>query len=189
MTAIEIVAVVFGLLCVWLTVRQNIWCWPTGLVMVLLYIFIFYQARLYSDMGLQVVYIVLQIYGWYSWLHGGRDRGKLSVSRITRTGVIVWMTVAITGTTGLGYIMSTYTEASLPYWDAATTVLSLFAQYLMAKKILESWLIWITVDVLCRGIYPAKQLYLTTGLYAVFLVLATLGLLAWRKSLSEPAPA
>lgn len=189
MDPLELTAVAFGLACVWLTVRQHIACWPTGLVMVILYIYIFFQARLYSDAGLQVVYVVLQIYGWYNWLHGGEDRGVLAVARIRPAESAVWVGVAFAGTTALGYFMSTHTDAALPFADATVTVLSLIAQYLMARKILESWLIWITVDVVAIYVFLTKGLHLTAGLYAVFLVLATMGYFEWRRTLLSPAPA
>ncbi|BAY21644.1 nicotinamide mononucleotide transporter PnuC [Calothrix sp. NIES-2100] len=185
MSQIEILAAIFGLISVWLTVTENIWCWPTGLVMVFLYIFIFYEARLYSDAILQVIYVFLQIYGWYAWLHGGKDRGELHVTRITRLGAIVWGGVAIAASFTLGFVMHRYTDAALPYWDAAITVISLVAQWLMAKKVLECWLLWITVDVLAVGVYAVKKLYPTTGLYVVFLVLAVLGYLTWNKALKK----
>lgn len=185
MTAIEIIATVSGLVCVWLTVRQNIWCWPIGLVMVTLYIYIFQQARLYSDMGLQAIYVVLQIYGWYQWLHGGKDHQTLNVRRLRTVAGIKWVLLAGIGTVSLGYTMDRYTGADLPYWDAATTVLSLIAQYLMAKKFLESWLFWIVVDVLAVGIYAVKSLHLTAGLYAVFLGMATAGFFTWRASIKQ----
>ena len=94
MTTIEAIASLFGLLCVWLTVRQNIWCWPVGLVMVSLYIWIFYQAKLYSDMGLQVVYVALQIYGWMHWLRGGPRDSTLPITRLDRGRVVLWIVVA-----------------------------------------------------------------------------------------------
>ncbi|MGA1133103.1 MAG: nicotinamide riboside transporter PnuC [Prochlorotrichaceae cyanobacterium] len=90
MTGIEVIAVVFGLLCVWLTVRQNIWCWPTGLVQVTLYIVIFYQVKLYSDLILHILYVFLQIYGWYHWLHGGKTRSALRVSSATSIAFAPW---------------------------------------------------------------------------------------------------
>ena len=183
MDPIEITATLFGLACVWLTVRQNIWCWPTGLVMVTLYIFIFHEARLYSDMGLQVVYIFMQIYGWWNWLHGGKDHGVLKVTRLAAAEILLWAAVAVMGVSALGYYMDTYTDADFAYPDAVTTVLSLVAQWLMAKKILESWLIWITVDILSVSIYYLKGLYPTAGLYLVFLGLASIGFLTWRKAL------
>ena len=183
MTIIESAAVVFGLICVWLTVRQNIWCWPTGLVQVALYIFIFYQVKLYSDLILHFVYVGLQIYGWYHWLHGGKNRALLPVSTLGARSRIIWPLLVIAGAGGWGYLMANFTDAAVPYGDAFTTVASLIAQWLMARKRLESWLFWIAVDVVAIGIYWHKSLYLTSGLYAIFLVLATIGLFEWRKTL------
>ena len=185
MNPVEIAATIFGLLCVWLTVKQNIWCWPTGLVMVVLYIFIFYEAKLYSDVILQVFYIFVQFYGWYYWLHGGKNRSEVPVTKMTKTALTVWTLIGIVGTLGWGYFMNRFTDASIPYGDAFTTVISIVAQWLMAKKVLESWWYWIAVDVVAVGVYFVKGLYLTTGLYAVFLGLAIAGYIAWRKSRIE----
>lgn len=185
MSIIEIVAVVFGVICVVLTVRRNIWCWPTGLVQVVLFIVIFYQAKLYSDLILHVVYVVMQFYGWHQWLHGSETRGALPVSVLNKPSRIAWPLVVVGGTAGWGFVMARYTDASVPYGDAFTTVASLVAQWLLAKKKLESWLFWIAVDVIAIGIYVYKELYLTSGLYAVFLVLATIGFFAWRQTLND----
>lgn len=183
MTLIEAVAVLFGLVCVWLTIRQNIWCWPTGLVQVALYIFIFYQVKLYSDLILHIVYVGMQLYGWHHWLHGGKNRGELSVSRLSWRGKTVWLSVVISGTLIWGYLMANFTDAAVPCGDAFTTVASLVAQWLMTRKRLESWFFWISVDVVAIGIYWYKGLLLTSGLYAIFLILATAGLIEWKKSL------
>lgn len=185
MTWVETTAVVFGLICVWLTIRQNIWCWPTGLIQVVLYIFIFYRVKLYSDMILHMIYVIMQIYGWHHWLHGGKDKGVLVVSILPFRAKLGWPFVTIVGTLVWGCLMATFTDASVPYGDAFTTVASLIAQWLMARKWLESWFFWISVDVVAIGIYWYKGLMLTSGLYAVFLVLATIGLFAWRKSMRE----
>lgn len=185
MSWIELVATIFGVVNVWLTVRQNIWCWPTGLVMVALYIHIFYQARLYSDMGLQVVYIFMQLYGWYYWLRGPGAKGEtqeLPVSRLGPKNLAIAAAIALGCTGALGFIMDTYTDADLAYWDGATTILSLIAQWFLARKILESWAFWITVDVMAIGIYAAKGLYLTSGLYVIFLGLAISGFIQWLKT-------
>jgi nicotinamide mononucleotide transporter len=188
MSPLEIVATVFGLLCVALTVRQNIWCWPTGLVQVVLYIFIFYQAKLYSDSFLQVVYVFFQFYGWWHWLHGGREHTSAPVTRLSPRALIGYLVAGILGSLLWGYGMARFTDAALPYPDAFVVVLSLIAQWLLARKVLESWHFWIAVDVLAIGVYFLKKLYLTSGLYAVFLVLAVLGLLAWKKELGHPCP-
>ena len=129
MTAIEVVATLFGLACVWLTIRRSIWCWPTGLVQVVLYVWIFYRAKLYSDVGLQVVYTFLQLYGWHHWLRGGARNGgadgQLPVTRLTPAGLASWAVAGLAGTAALGAVMRRYTDAALPYWDAAITALSL----------------------------------------------------------------
>jgi nicotinamide mononucleotide transporter len=183
MTLIEAVAVIFGLTCVWLTIKQNIWCWPTGLVQVSLYIAIFYDAKLYSDLILHVIYVVLQLYGWYHWLYGGKNHSTLKVTRLQPMIFGVWGVICIGGTLILGGFMHHYTDAAVPYPDAFTTITSLIAQWLMARKKLESWWFWIAVDVVAINIYLYKHLFLTTGLYSVFLILAITGFFAWRKSL------
>ncbi len=182
MNWIELTATIFGALCVWLTIRQNILCWPTGLVQVVLYIVVFYQAKLYSDMLLHVIYVFLQLYGWYAWLYGGKEQSRLSVTTLPTVRLLIWGIVILVGTVGLGYSMGYYTDAALPYPDAFTTVASLVAQWLLARKKLESWYFWIAVDVVAIGVYFLKGLYFTTGLYTLFLVLATMGFFAWRKS-------
>jgi nicotinamide mononucleotide transporter len=183
MSLIEGFATFFGLLCVWFTLKQNIWCWPTGLVQVVLYIFIFYDARLYSDVLLHIMYVLFSIYGWYQW-KGGRSNNDLKVSKLSRS-IAVQIFICLLGTLSLGFVMDTYTEASLPYPDAFIAVASLIGQWLSAKKKLESWLFWIAVDMVAIVVYWTKDLYLTTGLYAIFLILATMGYFEWRKSLSQ----
>ncbi|HCT46203.1 MAG TPA: aminotransferase [Phycisphaerales bacterium] len=185
MSGIEFVAALMGVLSVWLTVRQNIWCWPTGLVMVGLYIWIFFDAKLYSDAGLQVVYVVLCSYGWYHWARGGDRESALHVTRLKSTAFTAWWLAGLGFAGLLGFIMSTRTDASMPYPDAVTTVLSLVAQFLMTRKKLESWVFWISVDVIAIGVYLMKGLYVTSGLYALFLVLAVLGYLAWKMDLKK----
>jgi nicotinamide mononucleotide transporter len=179
---IEWVATAFGLACVGLYVRQNVWSWPTGLVQVCLYAWIFYQAKLYSDALLQIVYVGLIAYGWWQWVRGASGQPELPVTRLTSPEAATWIGVALCGAGTLGFVMDRYTDASLPYWDAGIAAGSLVAQYLIAKKKLENWLFWIAVDIVAVGVYFAKDLYVTVGLYAVFLGMATAGWFAWRKS-------
>lgn len=187
MTWIEGIAAVCGLLCVWLTVRQNVLCWPTGLVQVALYIGVFYQARLYSDLILHVIYVVMQVYGWYHWLHGGRERTELKVTALSLPGLLAWLAVAAAATVPWGYSMATCTDAAAPYADAFIAVASLIAQWLMARKKLESWHFWIAVDLVAIVVYLYKELFITTGLYSVFLVLAVLGYFQWKRTLQPTA--
>jgi nicotinamide mononucleotide transporter len=189
MSLIEMTAAAFGVVCVALFARQNVWAWPTGLVQVGLFVYVFYEARLYADFGLHIVYVGLQLYGWYHWVHGRRDDRPLPVSRLAPAAGAGWLAGAAAGTAGLGYALGAYTNADYPYWDSAIAVLSLVAQYLIAHKVLENWLFWIVVNVLGIGLYGVKGLYPTTALYCVFLVLAVWGYVTWRRALSAAAPA
>ena len=183
---LESAAVLFGIVSVYLSVRENIWSWPTAIVNVTLYIFVFHRARLYADMALQVVYIGISVYGWYEWLHGGRGKSRLAVSRGTPRLAVVLSGIGIVAAATLGILLARYTNASLPYLDATTTTTSLIAQWMMARKILENWLVWVTVDVVYIGMFVYKSLILTAGLYAVFLVLSLMGYLQWKRSLESP---
>lgn len=186
MTPIEIIAVLCGLLSVILTIKQNIWCWPVGLVQVVLFIGIFYEAKLYSDMVLHVIYVFLQFYGWYHWLYGDKNRPRLPVTQLDLIPLAIWCGVVVTGTSLWGYAMFRWTDAAFPFADAFIMVASLVAQWLMAQKKLQSWWFWISVDVVAVYVYWYKELNLTAILYAIFLVLATLGWLAWRKTYLQP---
>ena len=187
MTTLEVLAVILGLACVGLTVRQHVACWPTGLAMVALYIVVFYRARLYSDMLLQVVYVALQLYGWHAWVKRGPRRTGLAVSRLPRHTAAAWAVVCLVGTAALGTVMHLRTDAALPYLDAFATTASLIAQWLLGRKVLESWLVWIVVDVVSIGMYLAKELHLTAALYAVFLILSFQGYRAWSRTRAVPA--
>lgn len=182
MSPLEIAAVVTSLISVVLTVRENIWCWPTGIVGVVLYAFVFWESRLYADMGLQVVYAVLSFYGWYEWLYGGAARTELHVTRAPGRLLIVCVAAGAAFSALLGYGLHRTTDAALPYLDSTLTSFSLVAQLLMTRKYLENWIVWISVDVVYVGMFVFKKLVLTAGLYAVFLVLASLGFVQWRRS-------
>lgn len=181
---IEWIAVVFGFVCVVLTVRQSIWCWPTGLIQVALFIYVFYEAKLYSDVILHVVYVFLQFYGWYHWLYGGDRFQDLPVTSLGRRFAL-WVPAVLVCSLIWGFGMHVFTDAAVPYADAFTTVASLAAQYLLARKKLESWLLWISVDVVAIGIYWYKDLHPTALLYGVFLILASTGFAAWQESMRK----
>jgi nicotinamide mononucleotide transporter len=179
---LEATAVAFGIISVYLSVRQNIWSWATAIVNVLLYFLVFRQAKLYADMGLQLVYFALSVYGWYEWLYGGTDRTVLKVSRATPKMSLVLATVVMVSVAVLGTLFARATDAALPYLDSTTASTSLAAQWMMTRKVLENWAVWIAVDVVYVGMFIYKSLYLTAGLYAVFIVLAAMGWAQWKRS-------
>ena len=184
---LEIIAAIVGVVSVYLSVRQNIWSWPTAIVNVSLYVIVFYEAKLYADMGLQVVYIALSFYGWYQWLYGGANRTELPVTRIDGRTSVILAAAGVTTTALLGTVLHGHTNAALPFLDSATTATSLVAQWMMTRKLLENWMVWIAVDVVYVGMFIYKSLYVTAVLYAIFLGLAVAGHRQWTRSLLAPA--
>jgi nicotinamide mononucleotide transporter len=183
--SLENVAVAFGLVSVYLSTRENIWSWPTAIVNVLLFAVLFQREKLYADMGLQVIYFVLSVYGWYEWLYGGENRTELHVSRLSLRLVVPLVVIGVLGSVVLGTILRRITDASNPYLDSTLSVFSLVAQWMMTRKILENWALWIAVDVGYVFMFVfLKHLDATAFQYAVFLVLAAMGHVQWLRSYS-----
>lgn len=180
--AIEITAAACGFLNVWLIIRRSIWNYPFGFAMVTIYAFVFYEYRLYSDALLQVYFFVVQIFGVWWWLNRRDQEGRVMVRALPGRAIAYYGLAAVIGTVALGFVMARWTDAALPFPDALTTVLSVIAQLLLARRYVQSWLVWIAVDVLAIGIYLTKGLYPTAVLYFVFLVLAVVGLRAWQAA-------
>lgn len=187
MNLYEITGVVFGLACVWLTTRQSIWNWPLGLANVSAFIVMFYNVKLYPDMWLHVVYFFMGIYGWAKWGMGSinwkEPKQKLPVTKIKDSEIIAWCWVLPLSIIAMGHFFSTHTQADAPYVDSAIAVLSLIANWYLCRKVLESWLIWMVVDVIAISLYTYKGLYLTAGLYMVYLILCVIGYKSWKKEL------
>jgi nicotinamide mononucleotide transporter len=177
---LEIMGVITGLLCVGLAAINNIWNWPIAIVSVGIYIFIFFDSRLYADMGLQVYFMAMNIYGWYYWSNKPATEEKSPVMRITQQEVLYSAIAIIVFTIFLGSVLK-YTPASYPYIDSFCAACSLVAQVFLARKVLENWLIWIFVDIIYVGVYIFKGLDLTAIMYAVYVGLALYGYFDWRK--------
>jgi len=175
---------VTGGICVWLVVREHMWNWPIGLANNLLFFILFLRGRLFADMGLQVVYLGLGIYGWLNWLFGGRNRRELAVSRTRRWEWFALVPAIPVATWGLREVLLAVNGAA-PFWDSLTTVLSLAAQYLLCRKRFENWFFWIAADLIYVPLYLSRSLPLTAALYGVFLVMCLLGVREWRRSLLE----
>ncbi|MGB3849991.1 MAG: nicotinamide riboside transporter PnuC [Tunicatimonas sp.] len=181
---IEVLAVLFGLVAVYFNTQENVWGWPVGIVGVVLSGILFYEVRLYSDLILHVMYVILGFYGWYEWLYGGQNNAVLRVSTLSPPMILRLLVLGAAGTGVIGYLFDRYTDADLAYWDAFTTSFSLVGQYMLAKKKLENWLLWIGVDAVATGIYFYKELYLLSLLYFVYLGLAAYGYRRWKKTLA-----
>jgi nicotinamide mononucleotide transporter len=180
---------VTGVANVWLVTRESIWAWPLGVLNAVFYIIVFARTGLYSDTGLQGVYFVLSLYGWWHWLRGGPQHEPVVVSR-TPARLWLLLTAIMVGTwLLLSAITSRIPGAAMPHLDAALVAISLVAQWMMTRKLLENWLLWIAVDVVYIGLFVNRQLPLTAVLYLVFLGLAILGYVQWRRSAQGARPA
>jgi nicotinamide mononucleotide transporter len=169
---------------IWLTTRRSLLCWPITLAADVLYLVVFYQARLLSDALLQVFFIVFTIYGWWNWSQGVRHEGEVRVARLAPFNAIAAVVAGIAGT----FILATITKrlhAALPYLDASLACFSLVGSWWQARRNIANWWLWIVVDVLYVGEYLYKDLWLTATLYAALVGLAILGLLQWRHAPAE----
>jgi len=182
LVVLEWTAAIITAASVYLAARENIWNWPTAIVSVAMYIIVYVRAGLFSDAGLQVFFLLMSVYGWYQWLYGGEARSELRVSRATRR---VWLVCAVIGVVfwyADGFVMSRLKGVSFPFIDAATTTVSLIAQWMMTRKLLENWILWILVNVVYVPVLLVKGLYPTAALYSVLLLLAIKGLVDWRAT-------
>ena len=180
----ETLGFVTGAACVYLTVLENVWNFPIGIANSVFFLALFAGARLYGDAGLQILYIALGLQGWYLWLRGGENHTAL---RVSRAGVRLLLTVGACGVAGAALMTYVFARAddSAPFLDALTTVLSLAAQYLLNRKAIENWLLWMTADVVYVYLYFAKDFRLTALLYFVFLCMCVAGFRVWLRALRE----
>ena len=186
MSLLEIIGTLLGVVGVGLMIRQNVWGWPVGLVQVTISAWVFFGAKLYSDVLLQLIFFAVQAYGWWHWRQGGgAARSTLAVTRLGRGAVAGWCAVGAVATLGWGELMRRTTDAALPHWDAFILVFSVIAQWWQARKRLENWVGWMVVNLVAIGVYAAKDLWLFAGLYAVFFGMAVAGHVAWRRALPE----
>lgn len=182
MSPLEIAAVLLGIANIVLIIRRSVWNYPFGIAMVACYFFIFREAKLYSDAGLQIFFLAVNLYGWWAWSRNKADAGEIVVERLGTEGLMAWIAGSSIVTGAWGFAMSNHTDAAYPFWDAAVAMLSVAGQILMTRRYLENWWWWIAVNAISIPLYLVKELYLTAALYALFLVLAIAGLVEWQKA-------
>lgn len=175
-----------GILCVWLAAKNNIYNWPIAVVSVVIYIFIFFESKLYADMGLQLYFLVMNFYGWYFWSkHKNNPEQSRQVTQITKREILFSILGVIAFTGIIGLLLHKNTDASFPFIDSFCTACSLIAQVFLARKVLQNWLIWIFVDLIYVGVYVSKDLYATAIMYALYIFIASRGFIEWRKTYRE----
>lgn len=182
MSNLEIVATLLGIANIVLIIRRSVWNFPFGIAMVALYAVIFYENYLPSDAALQIFFIVVNAYGWWAWLRHRDSVGELVVERLGARGYAAWVAGSAVAIVAWGAMMDRYSQATHPYWDGAIAMLSVAGQILMTRRYIENWHWWIVVNIISVPLYVIKGLSLTAGLYALFLVLAVVGLVEWLRA-------
>lgn len=183
MTILEIFGVLFGLLSVWFAKKENILVFPTGIISVLIYVYLCFQTKLYADMGINAYYFVMSVYGWYVWSRRDEEQHVTPISTSSLSDWILGFLTLILSFTILYLVLNNLTDSDVPFWDSLTTSLFFVGMWLMARKKIENWIIWIIADAISVPLYFYKELQLTSIQYLVFLFLAISGYISWRKTL------
>ena len=179
---IESTAVFFSVLYVILAIKENVWCWGAAAISVILYIYICYTAQLYPETGLQFFYLLMAIYGYYQW---NKNDSSLKIQQWTITKHLFILLLGALLTFLMGFYFSIYTNAAMPLVDSFTTVFSVFATYMVTKKVIENWLYWIVIDAVSVYLYFSRDLHLTSLLFLVYTIIAIFGYFAWIKRNNE----
>ena len=181
---IESTAVFFSVLYVILAIKENVWCWGAAAISVILYIYICYTAQLYPETGLQVFYLLMAFYGYYQW---NKNDSTLQIEQWTTAKHLLILLIGAILTFLMGFYFSIYTNAAMPLVDSFTTVFSVFATYMVTKKVLGNWLYWIVIDAVSVYLYFSRDLHLTSLLFIVYTVIAIFGYFSWLKRNNELA--
>ena len=185
MTWLEAIAVFFGLLSVWYAKQENILVYPTGIISVVIYVYICFGARLYADMGINAYYFIMSVYGWFVW--SGRENNKpaVPISYNTRRENFYSLLLFAASYLVLFYSLKNHTDSDVPSWDAFTTAIFFVGMWLMAKKKVENWVAWIIGDLVSIPLYFYKGLILTSVQFMVFTALAIAGLISWMNAIKH----
>lgn len=186
-----LIAFISGILAVVYLIKENIWTWPFGILYTIISLFVFYESRLYGDLFLHIFFLILNVYGWVHWVNGkSNSQEELPVTQLPLSLALLYLGLSgalIYGFAQFLMALPIWFEGidppSLPYWDSTTSMLSVTAMWLTARKRIDNWYYWFVIDVLAAGIYFYKELYFYSVLYLIYIVMAVLGYLAWRKNL------
>lgn len=185
--ALEVFGVVTSLLYLFFSIRQSLALWPLGILSSAVYVAVFFQSQLYADAGLYIYYVVVSIYGWWNWHRGRSESQQKDDLPVTQTRPTEWGYLGLISLLLFALLAWALqqTDSDVPYGDAFTTALSAIATWMLAKKRIEQWLIWIVVDLFAMGLYIYKQLYPTAGLFAVYTIMAVIGYGQWKRHLKN----
>ena len=183
---IEIIAASLGIIAIYFQIKVKPFYWVISLLVSSMYIIIYFLAKLYADMSMQFYYVGMSIYGLYVWLSGNNNSDKKTIPISKIKDLKSWLLIALISALSffiIGYILKNFTDSNVPWWDSFTTSLSFVATWMLARKKIENWLIWIVVDATSVVLYIYKQLYPTTILFIILTLLAIVGYFQWKREL------
>ena len=183
MEALEIIGTAVGLIYLWLEYHASIYLWIAGIIMPAIYLFVYYDAGLYADFGINIYYLLVAVYGWIIWKYGKekKEKAELPITKFPLKYLLVVSLVFLITFVGIGKILVHFTDSNVPWLDSFTTALSIIGMWMLARKYIEQWWVWIIVDVVCCGLYIYKELYFTSFLYGLYAIIAIFGYYKWRK--------
>ena len=176
MNYLEIFGTFIGIIYLWLEYRASIYLWLAGIIMPAIYIFVYYDAGLYADFGINIYYLIAAIYGWFFWMWGHGEKKSLPIIHTPWKCYLPLFLVFIVSFVGIARILIEYTDSNVPWLDSFTTALSIVGMWMLARKYIEQWFAWILVDIVCCGLYIYKDLYFTSALYGLYSIIAIFGL-------------
>ena len=181
--ALEILGTLVGLIYLWLEYRASIYLWIASVIMPAIYIFVYYEAGLYADFAINIYYLGAAVYGWLVWRYAPKpkEQKELPITKMPQRHWLKASVVFLIAQFLIAWLLINFTDSDVPWWDAFTTALSIIGMWMLARKYLEQWWVWIVVDVVCVGLYLYKGLYFTSGLYALYSVIAVFGWLNWKR--------
>lgn len=196
---LEITGTAVGILYLWLEYRASIYLWIAGIIMPAIYIFVYYNAGLYADFGINIYYLAVAVYGWCFWMWGQRKRkggpvktaetsdatNALPIIHTPRKYYLPLLAVFLIAFVGIGKILIEYTDSDVPWWDSFTTALSIVGMWMLARKHIEQWLAWILVDIVSCGLYIYKEIYFTSALYGIYAIVAIFGYMKWKELMTS----
>lgn len=188
---IEILGTIVGLIYLWQEYRASIYLWITSIIMPAIYLYVYYQAGLYADFGINIYYLVIALYGWLAWRYNFSLRGKradsneLSISHINQLTFLRLFLLFLAAWAVISYILIHFTNSTVPFTDAFTTALSIVGMYMLARKYIEQWWVWLVVDVVSSALYIYKELYFTAALYALYAIIAIFGYRKWKQLMNN----
>jgi nicotinamide mononucleotide transporter len=183
-TWLEVAGFALAMLMVIGNIFEKLWAWPLAIISSLLYFALFWRSKLYGDAVLQILFVVLALWGWWQWWYGKKaDGAALPVSTLTQRGTLKMIAACAWLWAAMGLFLKLFTDTDVPWWDAFPTAVSLVAQFLLARKYVENWLAWTAVNIVSIGLFAYKGLWLTAILYLLFIAMSVVGWQAWRKRL------